>query len=602
MTSRPTDTSPLTVAAALIRSRQGQEAVNLLIPYLKEHPQSEDGWLLLSFAVQDPKQKRDCLLRVLQINPNSVRAAERLAKLESVTGAPAQPKIVPQVQAAEVAQEKKRRRWVPLLVSLFVLMLLATLVVWGGLHFFPGWFGTQPTAAALQPKEFPTQTSFPAPIPTGTPSPTPTRTPTTSLTPTVSPTPITPTPTYDFAIPTGDLAQEMDHIQNQVASIRGLGILADYPRYIVPPPKAHGLLSDLFLARYTRDEIEDEVRVMSVLGLVEPAYDLFNKTLNNIGEGLGGFFIPWTDEIFVLGEYFGPIEKLVYAHEYDHALADQHYHLEDFGLYPECIYETDRCLALTALVEGDATYLMYRWLQSYATEGEIASIQAADFSPIDKVISSTEFPPPYAIRETYFKYFDGQSFVETLHDQGGWEAVDQAYTQPPQTTEQILHPEKYLKGEEPVKIELIPLDETLGPDWRHLKTDTLGELSTQMLLADHVNYLVQIDPIVAAEAAAGWGGDQYQVYYRSKSNQYILVAQWRWDSQDDSVEFWNAMGAYLNRRYVGRTADETGETCFTQLNDHYSCIFRTSRNTLWIMAPDLDTVDALTSLYPEFRH
>jgi hypothetical protein len=393
----------------------------------------------------------------------------------------------------------------------------------------------------------------------------------------------------------------MDHIQNQVASIRGLGIMADYPRYIVPPPKAHSLLSDLFLSRYTQDEIKDEVRVLSALGLVEPTYDLFNKTLNNIGEGLGGFFIPWKDEIFVLGENFGAVEKFVYAHEYDHALVDQHFNLEDYGVYPECIYETDRCLAITALVEGDATYLMYQWLQSYASEGEVAAIQEAKFSPIDKVIASTEFPPPYAIREIYFKYFDGQTFVEDLYEQGGWQAIDRAYSNPPLSTEHILHPEKYLKGEKPDQIQLASLDEILDSDWRHLKTDTLGELTTQMILANHVNYLIQIDPIVAAEAAAGWGGDQFQVFYKSKSNQTILVAQWRWDSQDDSLEFWNAIGSYLNRRYMGRTLEDTAETCYAQLNDHVSCIFRTSRNTLWVMAPDLKTVDLITSLYPEFR-
>jgi hypothetical protein len=62
------------------------------------------------------------------------------------------------------------------------------------------------------------------------------------------------------------------------------------------------------------------------------------------------------------------------------------------------------------------------------------------------------------------------------------------------------------------------------------------------------------------------------------------------------------MGSYLNRRYLGRQAEGTDETCYTQLNDHLSCIFRTSRNTLWVIAPNLEMIELITSLYPEFRH
>jgi hypothetical protein len=403
-----------------------------------------------------------------------------------------------------------------------------------------------------------------------------------------------------YSLPSQGMAQQMDDIQNQVSTIRELGILTDNPRYVISQSQVRGILNEIFLERYSRETVQDEVRVLSVLGLTDPTYDLYSKSLNNLGEGLGGFYIPWTDEIFVIGDEFSVIEKFTYAHEYVHALTDQHYHLEDLGVYPECLKEMDRCAAISALIEGDATALMYQWLTAYVSEEGIAEIEQAQFSPIDEVITNEDFPPPYSIRDLHFKYVDGESFVNYLLELGGWGLMNEVYQNLPVSSEQILHPEKYLSGEFPIQVDARPLDKILGEDWRHLTTETLGELKTQMILGYGNNYLVQLDNETAANAAAGWGGDSYQVYYRGKSNQYILVVHWRWDNVDEATEFWEAMQTYLSKRYLNRKV-EGGYDCWTKINDHFSCIYRTLNNTLWLLAPTIDLIDVLFGVYPEFE-
>lgn len=600
--SKPSLSSQLEVADALVRAHQNREAANLLIPLLKENPQVEEGWLLLSYAIQDPKKKRECLQKVLVLNPNHARAKERLAKLELIISPELAPGTKPKGLDASGTSPQSFRKRRHLLLIIISFGLIAALVYMGSQVRFLDIFKQPRPIIDLQSTRFSTHTPFSPPLRTSTPSPSATVSPTSSPSPTDSATPILPTPTYNFGAPTGNLAQAMDDIQNQVSTIRGLPILIDNPRYLLTPTEAQNLLNTFFQERYTPDQVQDELRVLLALGLVEAAYDLHQEILFNLGDGLGGFYIPWKDEIFVSEEKIGAVEKFVYAYEYNHVLVDQHYHLEGVNAYPECIETTDRCMAFTALVEGDATFLMYQWLLTYGTEDDIMVIHDSNFSPIDQIISGMESPPPYLVRETYFKYFDGQNFVAHLYEQGGWAMVDTAYANPPLSSEQVLHPEKYKNNEKPFLIELVPLDEILGEDWRHLKTDSLGELFTQMILGYNTNHLVQIDPIAASEAAAGWGGDQYQVYYHGKSNQTILVAQWQWDSQSDSDEFWEAMGNYLSRRYAGHLATGTDETCYTFLNDHISCIFRTSNKTLWIMAPNLEIVDVLSNLYPDFRN
>jgi hypothetical protein len=603
--TNPSNQSELHQVAQFIRSQQPAEALKILTTYIKQNPTSEEAWYLLSFAVDDHQKKVFSLEQVLQLNPDNIRAQQRIHKLESK-----QKEITTKNKGTK---KSKSRRWITYPLSFLVL----TLIILGGYFtirtIWPNFLSsdTQNMEVANLPLENPTPTRTPTPPPTTFPSATPTRVPTEPPTPSLSPTEIiptateiiiSPTPTREFSSPSAKLGQEMDDIQNQVSTIRELGILSDSHRYIIPEIKVHKILSEIFLSRNTKEEIKQQARILTVLGLIEPGYDLYSKSLNNIGEGLGGFYVPWTDELFVISENFGSIEKLIYAHEYVHALTDQHYQLGDIGVYPECLQETDRCTAITALIEGDATKLMYDWLTAYASEEDIAAIEESQFTPIDQVITSNDFPPSYMVRETYFKYFDGLNFVNYVFEEGGgWEAVNAVYDNFPATSEQILHPEKYFANETAIEVEPRPLEDTLGDEWEFLISETLGELVTGMVLGSSANYLIQLDPITAAEAATGWGGDSYQVFYRARSNQSILVVHWVWDSIAEGDEFNQALGEYLNRRYVGRKIEAFDTDCWTKINDHFSCMFTNGNESLWLLAPGLDDIENLLEHYPEFK-
>jgi hypothetical protein len=61
-------------------------ARQILAVYLRKNPRDEKAWLLLERALDDPKQRRDCLRRVLAINPSNSEASDRLHKLEREMG------------------------------------------------------------------------------------------------------------------------------------------------------------------------------------------------------------------------------------------------------------------------------------------------------------------------------------------------------------------------------------------------------------------------------------------------------------------------------------------------------------------------------------
>ncbi len=124
-----------------------------------------------------------------------------------------------------------------------------------------------------------------------------------------------------------------------------------------------------------------------------------------------------------------------------------------------------------------------------------------------------------------FPYFKGMVFCAKLTNKGGWAAIDEVYRNPPLSTEQILHPEKYrAEPDLPVSIDLGVLKP--GEEWKEVGRNVLGEMQLLVLLRKHGG----------KPAAAGWDGDRYAVFEGPK-NQLGLVWLSTWDSEDDAREF-----------------------------------------------------------------
>src|SRR3954469_16974496 len=109
-------------------------------------------------------------------------------------------------------------------------------------------------------------------------------------------------------------------------------------------------------------------------------------------------------------------------------------------------------------------------------------------------LGSTEGIPPYLLSSLLFSYVYGEKFVTRLRSvAGGWKLVNYALrVRPPSSTEQIIHPEKYLVNEKPVPVRL-----HVPRGWRPLAHGTIGEFDT-----DEVLKLVVSDG-AAGDAAAG---------------------------------------------------------------------------------------------------
>jgi hypothetical protein len=318
-----------------------------------------------------------------------------------------------------------------------------------------------------------------------------------------------------------EITNQMDEIQAQVVELRGLEPLASVDRYLLTPEQLRTRVIEDFLEDYTPEDARDDARVLGVFGLLEPEFDLYDFYVELLSEQVVGFYDTDTKEMYVIqGSGFSGPERLTYAHEYVHALQDQHYQIEErLGYNDEnCEVNTDYCAAISSLLEGDASLSEMQWLYTHATAQDIRDIQEFYQTYESPIFESS----PSFLREDFiFPYRAGQEFVETIYEQSGWQGVDQVYANPPLSTEQILHPERY-PDVVPVAVELPDLQTTLGEGWREVEQGTWGEWYTYLILAEGLNESHSIGS-GDCSAGCGWmGGGFLPGLFQRPDNQVVL--------------------------------------------------------------------------------
>jgi hypothetical protein len=424
---------------------------------------------------------------------------------------------------------------------------------------------------------------------TALPSPTRTLTPPPSEVPSETPAP-TPTGPQGCVALEGQVIDQMERIEDQVITLRGLRPTRRVQRQLLTPEQLRQQIIDDFLADYTVEEAEEDVIVLASFGLLQPDFDLLDLYVELYSEQVAGYYDDETETMaIVCGTKFGGPERVTYAHEFAHALQDQVFDFQaGLGYTDElCEMESERCAALQALVEGDATLLEEQWLKAYATSQDLEDlIQFAE--TFESPVFNTA---PRFLREDFlFPYFAGRSFVHDQYLQGSWASVDALYESPPISTEQILHPERYPR-DVPVEFEAPDLLEALGDGWHEIERGVLGEWYSLLMLEE------ELPSPQAEEAAEGWGGDFYVVYLNDSTGESALVLLMQWDTIRDTHEFTTAFREYGDLRFGEALASNAMKAEWD--GPSASVRFeRQSNQTLLILAPEAPLAQSLYQAVP----
>jgi hypothetical protein len=340
-------------------------------------------------------------------------------------------------------------------------------------------------------------------------------------------------------------------IESQVASIRGLPPLSAPDLKLLDHTSLHAYLSDEFTRNYLPNERESDQDLLTLLGLIQPTDDLAQIQLNLLNDQVIGVYDADAKSLFVVSDQagFGPAARITYAHEFNHALQDQYYDLSKIA--PRHAYTNDHSLAVHALIEGDAIMLQNIWAQQNLTQDDLLQLARSAAGSDDSLARA-----PLIVRaELLFPYTDGFNYVRAAYREAGgaYGAIDDLFKNPPLSTAQVLHPDKYRQHVLPIDVQLADAAAILGPDWRPLGNGVLGELDTRVLLEQWGSAIGEANHIAAA-----WSGDRWQII--EKDGHPAIAYRSSWESAEAASNFFTAYTRGLLTRFADCEIDEASAT------------------------------------------
>ena len=396
------------------------------------------------------------------------------------------------------------------------------------------------------------------------------------------------------------LDAKVAELSPRVAELRGLDFKESVLAGVTTPDEFIEFAKKEFESEYGLENLKAMGKSYGLLGLMDPELDLYQAYLDMLRGQVGGFYDPKTKKFYMMSTFNqGGLADIIMAHELTHALDDQYYFLDKMFENARDL-NSDSEFALRAVVEGSGTSLM----NLYTIQGMMAGYLKMDQNEIQEMMAtsseSIKDAPPFLVVTLALPYLEGNKFLVKQSSVLTAAAItpkpedlDYAFANPPLSSEQVLHFEKYWdpeKWDAPVEVGLpdlasvLPSDgvnndialilngiifplaflllilkrkkpvvagsavfvalvwagiQLLDSEWELKNEDTLGELGCFVLTAEEAPDLSTVEGQMGSwsnDASAGWGGDKYALWQNS-AGESLLVWATTWDTPEDCGEF-----------------------------------------------------------------
>jgi hypothetical protein len=301
-----------------------------------------------------------------------------------------------------------------------------------------------------------------------------------------------------------DAKEIVDRALVEVAEMRKLAPKAPVKGAIISREALRKRIENDLLTDLEPELIEGTTELLFALNLTRADFDFFRNLLVLYGTQLAGYYDPRQKEMVLLDDLGVEAQVATLWHELVHALQDQHYDLQTLTKWSAG--KGDAVSVAQSFAEGDAMSAMMDMM--LVPRGQSAldvpeSVVAQTMASIE-ALPEVRDVPSILKRSIVAPYTDGIAFTHTLRREGDWPRVDEAWRKPPETTEQLLHPEKF-RAREAAEVLPMPKGPPGGPATARF-SDVLGEQTIRLVLEEWV-------PLeTARNAAAGWAGDRVAVF------------------------------------------------------------------------------------------
>ncbi len=331
------------------------------------------------------------------------------------------------------------------------------------------------------------------------------------------------------------------------------------------------------LSEVTDEELADELAMYNILAFAPKDFDLRNFYVDMYTEQIAGFYDPDKNEMILVKDVSDYENALTLSHEYTHYLQYNYPDFDEVLNYDDdfCDDNGETCLIIDALVEGDASLtenlidVKNTLMKNQGNSSDQSSANSDVF----------EDAPKFFQDSLLFPYIYGFDFVTYYYLQGGFDAVNDLYINLPQSIEQIMHPEKYLK-DLPVDVTLEPFRSIITEDFEPVQEDVMNESDIMMLLGSSYNSDWQLSERQAAAGADGWGGGSY-LFADDEDGNALFFTKIVWDSEKEAEEAETVFRLYCDKRFgEPKTPDTWNDTDGSSVH-----LIRTDDILYWMILP-----------------
>lgn len=331
-------------------------------------------------------------------------------------------------------------------------------------------------------------------------------------------------------------------------------------------------------AKKEQQRLKERSNALVALGLLPSDTDFASAIEHAYATQAAAYYDPDVKRFyFVMAPTNIMMLDVVSAHELTHALQDQHFGLTTYFAGADT---SDALTARRFVVEGDAMLSSMACLIYDKTNlAELTSDQISAMRPkleeianaapsnmatmlrqqasasrsmdkdLEKSLDALDSIPHTILVPLMDAYMKGAILVLDAYERGGWASVNALYDRPPESTEQVLHPnERFLAAvDHPRHVTLPQLN-----NYTLIDSDVLGELQWGVYFS-----LWKHDG--GDSIQQNWDGDRYAVL-RSKDGSLISLVATIWDGEYDAKQFYDAYASSIVTRYAGERRTEGDDT------------------------------------------
>lgn len=355
----------------------------------------------------------------------------------------------------------------------------------------------------------------------------------------------------------------------EVERIRGLKFKQPFMRRLISREKVGEWMRRDIKKDLPEEEAKKMVTVGAAMGLFAPGTDIYEVFSQFIESGAAAFYKPETGTFYHIEGNDGRGARPVVFHELVHAVEDQYFSLDAF--YRAVEKDADMALARRGLVEGSACHFASKY--EAANPEDVKAMMQSQMTPelVKKQIQMVASVPPVLIATIgLYPYKNAPEWLAKIGADDA-AAIEGLYKDPPVSTEQVMHPEKFpLTGarDYPHLVAAPDVKAILGEGWEHVEDNDVGELTIGILLtqlAQNGKYAPTFMGVIdmntqgigirgaAKTASEGWDGDRYTAWIEKATSRVTLVWTSVWDSEKDATEFLETYGSLLGKRVLGKS-------------------------------------------------